>query len=254
MPDPEVKEVEEVEEEVEEVEEEEEEEAGEEKEEEEDLDEDSLKEAKLLYKALADPKQSHEIIRSLAKKVGLLDDKSPPTQKEAREGKKQILDIVKEELGEAYSGILGEKLSRIFEKVLTQEREDQQAVHAQTQAELVNNQVEQVYDKLDKETKGEAKKFRASMEKLALEVQPAEGVSIEKYMRNLYTLATAGSTTKKVKTNLADKINRNANDIHSRVGSKGSSGQGKSRSESKENRSLKDIVNETYENLANSKD
>jgi hypothetical protein len=201
----------------------EEEEGAEEEEEEtpegegEELDEASLKEAKKLYKSLKDPTKAYGVVSALAGQMGLLQGpKAPETKQEVKEAKKDVKLILKEALGKEYD-FLSDRIGNALDAIFEQERETQQA----ELTKLSNAQVERdsltAMNELATETKGESRKFEAKMVELSKEILPGPKSTMKSYLKQLYTLASAGKTTTVVKQDLQNKIRRNANDVHGRI-------------------------------------
>jgi hypothetical protein len=183
-----------------------------------ELSEDQIKEAKILYNLMLDPKQRIGIIASLAQAEGLIGknaDRSPETPKEVAKAKKAILDIFKEALPEFPA--LAEKLAPAIDQVLEQQREEHQEQMAQVQLQQLENNVTKEIEILRRETKGESSKVEARMAELSEQYLMGPNTSLKDYVRSLYTLATAGRTVQKTSANIADKIRRNANNAPDRL-------------------------------------
>jgi hypothetical protein len=182
--------------------------------EEEDLDEPSKDEAFRLYKALKDPKAAPAIIAALAQQVGVF-PQGPESKGEERQKVKDIKLILADSLGPEYK-FLADRLGPAIEAVITQEREAQAQQLSQIQLKNIEKEIEQSFSSLSKETKGESRRLEARMYALMDEIVPSANISVDKYIRHIYAIASAGRkqpTTKEV----ADKIRRNANDAPSRL-------------------------------------
>lgn len=190
-----------------------------------------LKEAQNLYKLLKDPKTQKDVLRVLAKSAGIMED-PPETPQEVREEKKNLLKILEERLGPDLKW-LAPKLGGALEEILEQERETHAESFQAIERKEVENNVVQATAKLNRETKGEFSKLENRMNELALEVLPAPGQSVEKYMRNLYAIASSEKGNKVDKSKLADKIIRNASNASERVRSVNNGGQEPSTSNNK---------------------
>lgn len=174
-----------------------------------------LAEAKRIYKLLKDPKTATSLVRELARAEGLLDGQTP-TKTEVKEGKKAIKDILKDKLGDKYEFLIP-SLSDALEEILSGERETQNQSVQQIQIEATKRETADVLAKLARETKGESRKVESQMLELMNEFQIGPGVSIEKYLRGLYAQASSARNATKSKNQQTDKINRNANDVPSRL-------------------------------------
>jgi hypothetical protein len=186
---------------------------GEEAEEEEDFSESEADESKRLYKALKDPKTAGPIIAALAQQAGILTGKQPETKAEEKKATRDVKAILSEALGE-YK-FLADKLGPAIESILQQERESNEVKFAEQAQHRIEGEVVSATDKLSRETKGESRKLEAKMNELSQEI-PIGTMSVETYVRRLYTIAAAD----KVKTapkQISDRIRRNANDATARI-------------------------------------
>jgi hypothetical protein len=216
--------------------EEEDEEAGEEAEPK--LGEAQQKEANSIYKLLADPATQKSTLEILAKQAGLLGTQD--TKKEVKEDAETLVKILEDSLGENLKW-LAPKLAPALEKMLGKEREASTKTLSDLKNQQVVKEVSDAYETLAKETKGLSRKFESKMVKLADEIYPAPGMSVVKYVRTLYTLASAEGTAKLSKEQLAEKINRNSKDAPGRLTNSSTSAGGKGR-DSSVRVSLKDAV------------
>jgi hypothetical protein len=181
----------------------------------EELSEAEQKEAKNLYKLLKDPNTQKQVLRVLAQSAGVL-EQPPQTREEVKETKKDIQKILEEKLGSDFKWLVP-KLSGALEEILEQEREERSVeLSALTEKETIN-EVVRVSEKLNRETKGEYKKLENRMNQLADEILPAPGMSVEKYCRHLYAIASSEIKVNTQKNKLADKINRNASNASERL-------------------------------------
>jgi len=207
-----------------------------------EMDEDSLKEAKKLYKSLKDPSTALSVVSSLAGQMGLLQGRDKPeTKAEVVEAKKDIKAVLKKALGDEYS-FLSERIGNALDEIFQQERSEQlKAVES-----LTNQQVERdalvAMNNLADRTKGDSRKYEAKMTELAKEMLPAPGMTMTKYLDMLYTLASAGKGAQQVKQSINDKIRRNANDVHGRVRSGGSGNKDNVGFDPNKKYSLKDSI------------
>lgn len=185
-----------------------------------ELDEAQLDESKRLYLALKDPKTAGPIIAALAAQAGL--HLTPTSTKaEVKEVKKNITDAVAEALGPEYA-FLAPKLGKAFESALEIQREEHQASLQEIRQSQVERDVTTAYEKLARETKGESKKLEAKMAALSEEI-PIGNMTVEKYIRRLYTVATAeGQQTSARQT--ADRIRKNASNAPERIRSGSAAG------------------------------
>jgi hypothetical protein len=197
-----------------------EEETGDEDEEEEEkedkgLSEDELDESRRLYLALKDPKAGPALIAALAQQAGLFRE-TIETKKDAKEVKKSTIELLKEGLGKDYEW-LADKIGPAIEKVVAQEKEEQQQQMQNLHLQNVEREVSSELAALARETKGESKKLEARMVELMDDLPSSPNVSVKKYIRHLYTIASAGKTKQVTQKEVADKIRRNAGDAPSRL-------------------------------------
>jgi hypothetical protein len=189
-----------------------------------DLDEEESKEALKLYKILKDPTNGPLVLEALAKKAGLLGKNTPETKTEVKEAKKAIVDILAEKLGPE-AKFLAPKIGEALEEIFANEREEQQEKFQQLETEKVQNQVIAATERLARETKGESKKFEARMNELALELLPSPEMSVDRYLRMLYTLASGKAAgNNKVSNIAANRIRQNANNVSERLRTSTSTG------------------------------
>lgn len=203
-------------------EEESEEEETEEEEEEEDPD---AANALALFKLLKNPDTQKSVIETLARQAGLIE-----TKQDVRKATDAIEEILTESLGEEFN-FLAKKLVPGIKKILELQKvelsQDISSIATNSQQMQVTNEVERAVNILRKETKGEIDRYMPAIEKLADKYSPSEKVSALEYLRGLYKMASAGVKEGSAKRKIAEQINRNANDIGARTGSKSGSGNAK---------------------------
>ena len=174
-------------------------------------------ETRLLYKALKDPNQRGPIIAALAQEIGILTKSDPPeTKKEEAKVKKQTLEIFKEALGKDFD-FLAVRLSTALDEILADQKEELGTVQQQIQGDRIISETKTAEEILNKETKGDFKKYEPQITKLIDKYQPGAGMSVEEYLRGLYQIASAGSQKVKTTVELSDKIKRNSNDAAGRL-------------------------------------
>jgi hypothetical protein len=204
------------------------------------------KEARILYNALADPKQRGAVIAALAHEAGLL-TRQPETKKEEKAQVQSIKDLVKETLGPEYN-FLAPKLGEVFEKIVETQRQEQEEKDAVAEQARVVNEVQRATTKLSKETNGHSDKIQDRMNELADQILPGPNMSVDQYLRHLYTLATAGSRSPQ-KANVEDRQRRNANDSASRLSVKGKSSASGDEVDLNKKRSLNDSIKLAVEEM-----
>jgi hypothetical protein len=176
---------------------------------------DEIKEAQRLYKYLKNPEMRGPIVAALAEQSGILKNQPLETRKEVTKAEKGIAELIDEALPE-YPG-LSKKLGPVIEQIVQNERNERNAEMETIQQQNMEKEVVSELDSLARETKGESRKVESRMQQLMNDVQPGSNVTVKSYLRTLYTLATASGTQKKVSTEIADKIRRNANNASDRL-------------------------------------
>lgn len=191
----------------------------------EELPEEELKEARELYKALKDPNQREHALEQIASRAGFKLEaritKAAKSGESAEDAAEDISEILVKALGKDYAW-LADKLTPALKTIIGNERKQiNQKIDTQEQSRI-NGEVAQIAAKLNRESNGLYGRLESKIAALADEILPAPGISTEKYMRNLFTIAAGGkNTSNSQKRSLADKIRRNANDVGSRLASQG---------------------------------
>lgn len=180
--------------------------------EEDELSETELVEARNLYKALKDPKTSSAVISALAHQTGILSKVPPAAGRETTEAKKDIRDLLKEGLGTEYA-FLADRLGPAIEKVLEQEREEHESRLEEVRRTGIEANVVSAFDRLARETKGESRKLEAKMTQLSEEIPIGPGMSIDRYLKVLFTQARQEVSLR----DRTQRINRNATDASARL-------------------------------------
>lgn len=183
-----------------------------------ELEAQELEEAKVLYKALKDPKQRGAVIAAMAHEAGVL-NKPAETKTEEKVQKKAVKDLIKEALGPDLA-FLSDKLGAAIETVVNQQKEEQNAEKVEAQAQQVANEVVEATSWLNKVTKGDSKRLEAKMNKLADDILPGPNMSPKKYVTILYELASGKKIQSIGNNGDPDRVKRNANDSASRLSSK----------------------------------
>jgi len=175
---------------------------------------DEQKKAIDLYAALQDPKLGTTIVRQLAEQFGVLE-----TKKEKEKAEESILDILKTGLGDEY-GFLADKLAPAIEKALDVKVRGVESKIQDTERSLLEKEIDTVMNKIYTENK-EAKGLENRVIELMDEILPSPRISTERYIRNLYSIASGEIADKTATTKAAEKITKNANDAASRLASSG---------------------------------
>lgn len=190
-----------------------------------DLSPEQLEEARRLYRALSSYDTAGPLVAALAERTGLLKNLGQQTQTEVKETKKDILGILEEELGPTYK-FLAPNLSKALTKVLAAEREVQQQVVSEIQINQTLESVNKTLDSLAKETQGTSRQLENRMAEIMKEYPIQSNGNTDKYIRDIYTLASAGRVKATVQKTVADKVRRNASNVADRVGRNGAANPG----------------------------
>lgn len=187
-----------------------------------ELSAEDAKQAKALFKLLKDPNTQKATLEVLAKQAGLIDKEGEPTKNktETKKAAKKFQDGLKEALGEKLA-FLADKLGPFLEKYINEIRSETNEGIQNLSKVQIENETEAALNKLSKETKGMSRKFESKMAELTSKLKPQDGVSTYDYLKNLYTIASSGSSAASVKGQIADRIRKNRSDAPSRLASSG---------------------------------
>lgn len=184
---------------------------------EDEFDEASLLEAKNLYKALKDPTSSRAVLAALAEQAGLLGgDNTPTTKREVSAAKKEIKQILKEALPENMQ-FLADQLGPAIQAVFDQERAENEERFRSVQETQIEAKTTLAMRDLARLTKGESSKLENKMAAIAKEMPPAEGISVDKYLKNLFVLAGGKLPQVGKESSKTSQIQRNATDLTARL-------------------------------------
>lgn len=168
---------------------------------------DETKQALALFKALKSDK-GHEVVKNLAIRAGLIKE----DEKVTNISSKKLTNLIAESLGEEWSFLaerIGVPLERYVEEMRSELKNDQ--IRLSTGLEL-----EKAWSKLDSETEGDILKYQDKIEELSNEYSMGRGVTIEKYLRGLYKMASADKKESRQIQKTVEKINKNSSDRLSR--------------------------------------
>lgn len=187
-----------------------------------DMSEDDARNAKALYKLLADPETRNTTLETLARKAGLL--KGAGKGENNDDAKDTILGILSEALGDDYS-FLAKKLAPAMEKLIQKAAGASSGAIQQLAQQQSERDVDQALRDLARDTKGLSRKFEARMGQLADDFPKGQNVTMKKYVQGLFSMANSekGGPTKK---KIADSINRNRTDLGERLSSGSGSNRG----------------------------
>lgn len=182
-----------------------------------------------LMLALKDPVKAPIVIKFLAEQAGYSKSEvkeGPQSKTEVKELKNDILDDLREGLGEEFS-IIADRLAPAIEKILNKQLEKSQAdIRANLQeqeAEKLRGQSAAVIEKLtesffgsDKELPDEVSK---EMSNFMDRVAPAPNSTIKEYVEDSFHYAVGKLGLTKANKTSAEKVQRNRSDASSRLAS-----------------------------------
>lgn len=185
--------------------------------------------AQKLWAALKNPETSGKVLEFLAQQAGYT--KPPETKAEVKEQKNEILDILKEELGEEFS-FLSDKLSKGIERILEsklkestqdirKELEQEQVSKLTKEAETASSELADKY--FDK--KELPKDVQKDMEALMTRYHPSPGQSVKEYLNELFEIVAQRNNIKLSSKEDRKKTDKNRNDVASQLG-RNTSGKG----------------------------
>lgn len=190
---------------------------------EDELDEQSLLEAKQLYKALRNPEQARGLVSDLANRLGM-PLAQLTTKTEVKEAKKDITARLKEALGEEL-GFLADKIGPIFDQALVEERSNVETVSRTIEVQQLTRESESVLGKLAKETNGLSRKYEAKMVQLMDKFPSSPDTGTEEYIRGIAAIAMGSKLQQVASNKITNKIIRNSKDAPGRLATKGSGSQ-----------------------------
>lgn len=165
-----------------------------------------LKSAQSLYNLLKDPEKGKEIALYLAAKFGVLPQGA--TKQEEKKVVKALTERLKEAIPESYRDLMGDWLPGVME-ILKEE------ITGEVRGELSELQKVNIKREVDSEisefykTNPDAKLYDKEMAELAKRMPQGEGLSLQEYMSNLYTIASKNKEAGRSVKEVVDKINRN---------------------------------------------
>jgi hypothetical protein len=192
------------------------EENSEETQEVEDLDEESIKEAKTLYKLLKDPSKSKDVLTAMAVTAGIITlNDAPTTPTEIREAKRDIKALVKEKLGKDFE-FFAPKLSEVIEAVLEEARSETEDSTKDIRLQTIQSQVDNAAMRLNKETNGDYRKIENRVLELVKRYPQPDNTSIYDYLKEMYSMA-GGKVNSASTRKIVDRIQQNAKDAPGRM-------------------------------------
>lgn len=180
-----------------------------------------------LMKALRDPARAPHIIDFLAKQAGYTKAADQPGNKtEVKEAKNDILDLLREGLGEEFS-VIADRLAPAIEKILTKKLEQSQAdIRAKFQeqeSEKLKNQSASAIEKLANNFFGEGEELppavSSEMSKFMDRVAPSPNSTVKEYIEDAFNSAIGKLGLTKTDPKLKERMNKNRNDAASRLAS-----------------------------------
>lgn len=187
------------------------------------LDEDGLtpdeaKQARQFYRGLKDPEKAPQLLDFIATQAGYT---KIETKAELKEAKKDISAQLLEGLGDEYAPLV-EKLGPALEKILKEKLEESQK---DIRADIDREKNEKIQNESTIVLKGLAKEFHAGddlpenvaneMKSLMNDFEPSKNMTMDKYLKQIHTLAMGnlGLTV----TKNSDKVTKNRDDVATRL-------------------------------------
>lgn len=204
---------------------------------EEALTEEQQKEATQLYKLLGNKETAPGVIDWLARQAGYTkaDLAKVDTKEDVKEVKDDILDTLKESLGpemEFLADKLSPAINKILEKKLGEHTKDIRETIQAAELEKTSAVADTVLTNLSKEYFGKDEPpadIISRINELIDEMPPSEGLTADKYMKNLFNIAVSEKgLVKKAATNTRgnENANKNRTDAATRLASeRAASGQ-----------------------------
>ncbi len=141
-----------------------------------------------LWALLKNPKTAKSVIQSLAEEAGLLGDK-----KTDKQIKNSVIETLEEELGDDFK-FLGPRIGKALERILAQRDEKTEERFREHGQKEIQRETDSAVEKI----KGEFKDFSLfenKIVKLMKEIAPSNNLSQYSYLKRLYTLAKAESSS-----------------------------------------------------------
>ena len=188
--------------------------------------ENDLVQAKNLFKLLKDPSTQVDVLKIMARQAGILSDKKiPETSGEVKQVKRDIVDVLKTNLGPEYS-FIADKLGNALKEVLKDAQDETMEHVSQLQLKSIKHESDNALEKLAQETKGLSRGFESQMANLMDKVKPTDNLSTYEYLKMLYQVASSGRSTASAKAQIADRIKRNSGNAAERLQGARTSGSG----------------------------
>lgn len=186
------------------------------------LSEEELKEAKALYGLLKNKDTQVRAVTQLAERAGIL-NRPLETQKQVTTATKDLKSLVKEKLGPEMA-FLADKLGDVLETVLEQERAQNKTTIDELSSKNVERETSDALEKLNRETKGDSFKHEQKMLALMDKINPSPGTSVYEYLNMLYKIASSDKAAATARSQMSDRIRKNAKDAPGRLASTSSGG------------------------------
>jgi hypothetical protein len=177
-----------------------------------------------LLKALKNPEQAGNIIKFLAEQAGYV--RPPETKQEAKEIKNDIIDTLKEHLGDELSFMadkLGPALEKILQKQVDKANADIRQEFQERKDSELKDQTTRAFSKITEDFFGSGEKvpdnLLVEMNKISDMVQPSADMSLQDYVKFCFNNAVMNLGIEKPNKHRQDKINRNKNDAPSKLAS-----------------------------------
>ncbi len=174
-----------------------------------------------LHRSLVDPNKRNGIIQQLIEKSGYKIE----TKAQAQQFADDLQSIFKEELGESYELLSGDKLQRAVERAVTTRVEKTlapvlqriQAAEEHTQRQLADAEMASLWER-NKIAAKDRPKLAEAMTKKMRQIAPGEGVTAGEYMDDILSLVNRDAEKARAVTTTVKRIRNNANDANTASG------------------------------------
>lgn len=174
-----------------------------------------------LFRALKDPTKAGQIVDFLAQQAGY--SKKEIAKADPKELKDDVLEIIKEEMGEEFSFLspkLAKAIARVVDKKTEEHQKDIREKLERQEQEKLNSQAQKAQERLAKEFFDADEipdNVAKEMGKIMDRVTPSQDTSVSDYMTDVFYAAVSKLGLTKVDKAKQDRINKNKTDAASRL-------------------------------------
>lgn len=183
-----------------------------------------VEQGKQLMLALRDPEKAGIVIKFLAEQAGYTKNDAPTNKAEVKELKNEILDDLREGLGEEFQ-VIADRLAPAIEKILSKQLVKAQADIRETlrgqEQEKLEGQSAAALDTLTKSFFGAdgelPAEVNAEMSKFMDRITPAATATIKEYLEDAFHFAIGKLGLTKTNPKVTQKVQQNRTDASSRL-------------------------------------